>query len=78
MEIMRFVVLVKLNVVESGIYKEVSVIKNELIFYLLIIVIEIRLNYILIIKNLVYLIFFIIYIFLMYVIEKWFFLFYVL
>lgn len=33
MEIMRFVVLVKLNVVESGIYKEVSVIKNELIFY---------------------------------------------
>lgn len=45
MEIMCFVVLVKLNVVESGIYKEVSVIKNELIFILLIIVIEKWLNF---------------------------------
>lgn len=40
MEIMRFVVLVKLNVVEIGIYKEVSVINSEF-FILLIIVIEI-------------------------------------
>lgn len=34
MEIMRFVVLVKLNVVESGIYKEVSVIKNEIFYFI--------------------------------------------
>lgn len=34
MEIMCFVVLVKLNVVESGIYKEVSVIKNEIFYFI--------------------------------------------
>lgn len=70
METMRPAAPAKLNAVESGIYKEVSAIKNELIFYLLTIVIEIRPNYTLTTKNPAYLISLTIYILLMHVIEK--------